>query len=90
MAASFRLSLSIGVIMLSCTEMSNVATCISYTVSLVEILALLCRNARDGNDVSDKHIIAYRILREGDFFPQHVSSDLGNYILKQMMFFEAV
>lgn len=71
--------------MLSCTEMRNVSTCISYSVSVVEILlAQLYRN--DDNDVSDKHIIAHKILLEGDFFfSQQVSSELGNYILKQMM-----
>lgn len=86
MAASFRFSVSTSVIELSCTEM-NVPTYISYTVSVVEILDVLYWNTRDDNDVSNKNNIAHRILREGDFFFfQQVSSELGNYILKQMMF----
>lgn len=73
MASTFRFSLRQSVstsgIALSCTEMKNVPTCISYTVSVVEIVDLLYWNTSDDNDVTDKHIFAHRILWEGDFSP---------------------
>lgn len=86
MAASFRFAVrlsvsSTGVTVLSCTEMRNVPTCISYSVSVVEILALLYRNTRDDNDVS--------VCGRAIFFKQ-LSSELGSYILQQMMFLKQI
>jgi hypothetical protein len=72
MAATFRFALrwsvSTSVTVLSCTEMKNVPTCISYTVSVVETVDLLYWNTSDDNGVTDKYIFAHRILWEGDFF----------------------
>lgn len=66
--------------------MKNVPTCISYTVSVVETVDLLYWNTSDDNGVTDKYIFAHRILWEGDFFSSKWVQNLGNYILKQMMF----